>query len=118
MLFTDKFLGDCPNATLMGIIASSGVNQNNGGYIYLTDNICVYYPVFLSLSEDGEPFIDTDHTRENKIPLDVVIPITSENAKNIFSIDNYDREAMEKGKTMFERDVELEYAVRYLLNRY
>ena len=53
MLFTDKFLGDCPNATLMGITASSGVNQNNGGY---------------------------------------------ENAKIIFSIDNYDREAMEKVK--------------------
>jgi len=112
-----KFLGDCPNVTLMGITASSGVNQNNGGYIYLTDNICVNYPVFLSLSEAGEPFIDTDHTRENKIPLDVVIPITSENAKTIFSIDNYDRESMEKGKIVFERDVELEYAVRYLLNR-
>ena len=82
--------------TLMGITASSGVNQNNGGYIYLTDHICVYYRVFLSLSEDGEPFIDTDHTRENKIPLDVVIP---------------------KGKIVFVRDVELEYAVRYLLNR-
>lgn len=101
----------------MGVTASSGVNQNNGGYIYLTDNICVTYPVFLSLSEDGEPFIDTDHTRENKIPLDVVIPITSENAKTIFSIDNYDSEAMEKGKIVFKRDVELEYAVRYLLNR-
>ena len=112
-----KFLGDCPNVTLMGITASSGVNQNNGGYIYLTDNICVNYPVFLSLSEAGEPFIDTDYTRENKIPLDVVIPITSENAKTIFSIDNYDRESMEKGKIVFERDVELEYAVRYLLNR-
>ena len=112
-----KFLGDCPNVTLMGITASSGVNQNNGGYIYLTDNICVTYPVFLSLSEDGEPFIDTNHTRENKIPLDVAIPITGENAKNIFSIDNYDREAMEKGKIVFKRDVELEYAVRYLLKR-
>lgn len=109
-----KFLGDCPNVTLMGITASSGVNQNNGGYIYLTDNICVYYPVFLSLSEDGEPFIDTDHTRENKIPLDVAIPITGENAKTIFSVDNFDREAMEKGKIVFKRDVELEYAVRYL----
>lgn len=73
MLFTDKFLGDCPNVTLMGITASSGVNQNNGGY---------------------------------------------ENAKTIFSIDNYDREAMEKGKIVFKRDGELEYAVRYLLNRY
>ena len=60
------------------------------------------------LSEDGEPFIDTDHIRENKIQLDVVIPITSENAKTIFSIDNYDREAMEKGKIVFERDAKLD----------
>lgn len=28
-----KFLGDCPNVTLMGITASSGVNQNNGAFL-------------------------------------------------------------------------------------
>ena len=111
-----KFLGDCPNVTLMGITASSGVNQNNGGYIYLTDNICVFYPVFLNLSENGEPFIDTDYTRENRIPLDIMIPVTRENAKTIFSIDNFDKEAMEKGEIAFKRDIELEYAIKYLEN--
>ena len=49
--------------------------------------------------------------------LDVAIPIPGENAKPIFSIDIYDREAMEKGKIVFKRDVEMEYAVRYLLKR-
>jgi len=34
-----KYLADCENVTLMGITASSGVNQNNGGCFYLTDNI-------------------------------------------------------------------------------
>lgn len=94
-----KFLGDCSNVTLMGITASSGVNQNDGGYIYLTDNICVAYPVFLSLSSDSNPLIDTDHTRENRIPLDVNIPMTKENALKIFSVD--------------EIDFELEYAMDY-----
>ncbi|MDE6023851.1 MAG: hypothetical protein K2G45_00160 [Lachnospiraceae bacterium] len=96
-----KFLGDCPNVTLMGITASGGVNQNNGGYIYLTDNICVAYPVFLSLSSDSEPLIDTDHTRKNRIPLDVTIPMTKESALKIFSFEE-------------EIDYELEYAMEYL----
>ena len=95
-----KFLGDCPNVTLMGITASSGVNQNNGGYIALTDNIYICYPVFLSLSSEAKPFIDPDAQRQNNIPLDVKIPITSETALTLFSEKN--------------RDVELEYAVEYL----
>ena len=95
-----KFLGDCNNVTLIGITSSSGVNQNNGGYIYLTDNIIVCYPVFLSLAENGTPLIDTDYTRENNIPIDVKIPITQENAKVIFAHNNI--------------DFELEYAKDYL----
>ena len=95
-----KFLGDCDNVTLVGITSSSGVNQNNGGYIYLTENIVVCYPVFLSLSENGTPLIDTDNTRENNIPLDVKIPITRENAEELFGEDN--------------KDIELEYAIEYL----
>lgn len=95
-----KFLGDCDNVTLMGITSSSGVNQNNGGYIYLTESIVVCYPVFLSLSENGTPLIDTDDTRENNIPLDVKIPITRENAEELFGEDN--------------KDFELEYAIEYL----
>lgn len=95
-----KFLGDCPNVTLMGITASSGVNQNNGGYIFLTENIGIGYPVFLSLSEDGVPLIDTDYTRENRIPLDVTIPMTREMALEIFTLD--------------ENDPELAFAMDYL----
>ena len=86
-----------------------GVNQNNGGYIYLTDNITFYYPCFLSLSEDGTPFIDTDITRENRIPLDVTIPMTRETALEIFSLNR-----------LFytdESDPELDYAMEYIKNR-
>lgn len=96
-----KFLGECDNVTLMGITSSGGVHQNNGGYIYLTDDICVEYPVFLSLSADAEPLIDTDDTRENRIPLDVTIPMTKERAMKMLSfVDNSDEE--------------LAYAVAYL----
>lgn len=45
--------------------------------------------------------IDTDHTRENRIPLDVTIPMTKENALKIFSFEE-------------EIDFELEYAMEYL----
>ena len=95
-----KFMSDCPNVTLMGITSSSGVNQNNGGNIYLTKNICVVYPIFLSLSSDGVPLIDTDSTRENRIPLDVTIPMTKEFALKLFSDD--------------KTDYELEYAMNWL----
>lgn len=103
-----KFLSDCPNVTLMGITASSGVNQNNGGQIYLAEGICVNYPVYLSLSEDGEPLIDTDYTRENRIPLDVTIPLTKEAAMKMFSVDNI--------ISIGSIDPDLEYAVSYLEN--
>lgn len=98
-----KFLGDCDNVTLMGFTASAGVNQNNGGYIYLTENICVEYPCFLSLSSDVKPFIDTDNTRENRIPIDVTVPMTKETALKLFSFE--------------ECDPELEYAMEYLENK-
>lgn len=61
------------------------------------------YPVFLSLSSDNEPLIDTDDTRENRIPLDVTIPMTKERALKMFSFFE-------------DSDVELEYAVEYLEN--
>lgn len=97
-----KFLGDCANVTLMEITASGGVNQNNGGYIYLTEIISVEYPVFLSLSSEGEPLIDTDYTRENRLPLDIKILVTKENALRLFTMDG--------------EDIEVEYAVNYLEN--
>ncbi len=96
-----EFLGECGNVTLMGITSSGGVHQNNGGHIYLTENILVEYPVFLSLSADGVPMIDTDDTRENRIPLDVTIPMTKERALEMFSFFD-------------DEDTELGYAVQYL----
>ena len=101
-----KYLGACENVTLMGYTASSGVNQNIGGYIYLPDGICIRYPVNLSLSEEGVTLIDTDETRENRIPLEAVIPMTEERALQLF---NY-RKVLDFN---FD-DTELEYAVRYL----
>lgn len=101
-----KYLGACENVTLMGYTASSGVNQNIGGYIYLPNGICMRYPVNLSLSEEGVPLIDTDETRENRIPLEAVIPMTEERALQLF---NY-RKVLDFN---FD-DTELEYAVRYL----
>lgn len=109
-----KFLADCQNVTLMDITASGGVNQNNGGYIYLTDNICFYYPVFLSLSAEAGPLIDTDCTRENRIPLDVTIPLTKEMALEMF-----DMKGTFSPDGMFipeYSDKELDYAVEYLRN--
>jgi len=104
-----KYLSDCDNVTLMGITSSAGVNQNNGGYIYLTDNITVCYPIFLSLAEDGKPLIDTDFTRENNIPLEVSIPMTKEAVLEKFSPENIISDDVS--------DYEVEYAVEYLEGR-
>lgn len=98
-----KFLGDCENVTLMGITSSGGVNQNNGGMIYLTKNISVSYPIALTLSSEGVPLIDTDNTRESRIPLEVKIPFTKEMALKMNVTDG--------------EDPQLDYAVRYLENR-
>lgn len=98
-----KFLGDCPNVTLMGITSSSGVNQNTGGKIELTPFIELKYPIALSLGADGKPLIDTDYTRTNNIPLDVQIPITREVAIEMFAVDRD-----------LSADYELTYAMDYL----
>lgn len=44
--------------------------------------------------------IDTDHTRENRIPLDVTVPMTKERALEMFTFD--------------ENDPELNFAMDYL----
>lgn len=97
-----KFLGECDNVTLMGITASAGVNQNNGGLIYLTKNISVSYPIALTLSSEGVPLIDTDSTRENRIPLEVKIPMTKELALKIFTYGEN------------TEDPQLDYVIGYL----
>ena len=95
-----KFLGECDNVTLMGLTSSGGVNQNNGGRIYLTKNLSICYPDYLTLSSEGVPLIDTDHTRENRIPLEVKIPMTKEFALKLSDFG--------------AGDVQLEYAADYL----
>ena len=96
-----KFLGECDNVTLMGITASAGVNQNNGGIMYLTKNISVYYPIALTLSSENVPLIDTDQTREGRIPLEAKIPMTKE-----FVLKTCDWNS--------EEDPQLDYAADYL----
>ena len=96
-----KFLGDCDNVTLMGVTASAGVNQNNGGVMYLTKNISVYYPIALTLSSENVPLIDTDQTREGRIPLEAKIPMTKE-----FVLKTCDWNS--------EEDPQLDYAADYL----
>ncbi len=88
-----KFLSECANVTLIGVTASNGVNQNNGGYIFMPDDIVVLaYPNYLSLDANAYPLIDTDASRANRIPLDVKIPMTKELALNIFSDSQIDYE--------------------------
>ena len=86
-------LGKLPNVTLMGITASNGINQNTGGSCYLTDSEAVIsYPVYLTLGEDSLPLIDTDASRECRVPLDVQIPVDKEAALKIFSENSEDHE--------------------------
>lgn len=83
-----KFLGECGNVTLMGVTPSAGVNQNNGGRIYLTKNISVSYPIALTLSSEGVPLIDTDNTRQTRIPLEEKIPMTKELALKMCTFED------------------------------
>ena len=89
----------------MGVTPSAGVNQNNGGRIYLTKNISVSYPIALTLSSEGVPLIDTDNTRQTRIPLEEKIPMTKELALKMCT---------------FEDNIEdplLDYVVKYLEKR-
>jgi hypothetical protein len=104
-----KFLSDCDNVTLMGITASGGVNQNNGACIYLTNNISVYYPAFLTLSYEGVPLIDTDNTRQTRVPLDEKILMTKEFALRFFD--------PEKLRNPEAGDPQLDYAVDYMAKK-
>lgn len=97
-------LGKLPNVTLMGITASNGVNQNNGGCCFLADlEAVIVYPDYLTLGEDNLPLIDTDASRECRIPLDVRIPVDKEAALKIFE---------------YEGDYELDFAMAYFDTAY
>ncbi len=101
---TALFLGQNENVTLMGITASSGVTQAIGGKCYLRGGFSVCYPVHPVLDENSQPLIDTDANRENRIPLDHVIPVDKEAALRIFDQESDDE----------TDDYELEYAMQYL----
>ena len=96
------FLSKCENVTLIGMTPSCGINQNTGGEIWLPGGFQIRYPAALTLGEDAKPMIDTDASRENRIPLDAVIPVDKKAALRIF-----DTEAQDD-------DYELEYVMDYL----
>ena len=101
---TALFLGQNENVTLMGITASSGVTQAIGGKCYLRGGFSVCYPVHPVLDENSQPLIDTDESRENRIPLDHVIPVDKNAALRIFNPESDDD----------TDDYELDYAMQYL----
>lgn len=112
-----NLMGKGENVTLMGTTCSSGVNQNNGGRCITTDSLFkVYYPAVLTLGEDGKPLIDPDKQRENRIPLDVEIPITEEYVENVFCVDTIDRYytfGRDENPNIYI-DYELQYAIEFL----
>ena len=93
-----KFLSTCDNVTTMGISHSNCSAQYAGGACYLPGGTVLYYPIGYTYDETGTLEIDTDANRQTRIPLDAVIPVTKEAARDIF----------ENGI-----DYELDYAVNY-----
>ena len=78
-------LSKCPNVIVIGTTCSSGVNQNNGGVCVATNSqFIVAYPFALTLNEEGEPHIDADMTRENRVPIDAYIPIDDRYIEIVF----------------------------------
>lgn len=59
----------------------------------------IYYPNYLTLSENGEPLIDTDFSRETNIPLNVKIPMDEKAVPMVFDS---------------EVDYELAYILEYM----
>lgn len=96
-----KLLSECDNVVLIGTTCSNNSCQSIGGVCVLPGSeACIKYPMFIELDENNVPLIDTDASRESRIPLDIVIPITAESSVKVFS-DHLS-------------DHELEYAVNYL----
>ena len=96
-------LSRLPNVTLMGMTPSNGSFQATGGLVFLAEGyFAIYYPVWFDVDQNGNPVIDTDISRETRIPLEVEIPINETAIQKIFEAD--------------QQDYELEYAVEWLLN--
>ena len=100
---TALFLGQNENVTLMGVTAGSGVTQAIGGKCFLSSGFSVCYPVHPILGENSQPLIDTDASRENRVPLDHVIPVDRDAALRIFDLEADEAD-----------DFELDYAMQYL----
>jgi C-terminal processing protease CtpA/Prc len=97
-------LSRLPNVTLMGITPSNGSFQATGGLVFLAEGyFSINYPVWLEADQNGNPNIDTDVTRQARIPLEVEIPLDEEAIKTIYTEDG--------------RDYELEYAIQWLLDQ-
>ncbi len=96
-------LSSFSNVTLMGMTPSTGSGQTIGGFSVLADGyFSIFYPVQLDMDKDNNPTIDTDTSRETRIPLEVEIPINEVAIEKIFGAD--------------QQDYELEYAVDWLRN--
>ena len=97
-------LSRCPNVTLMGMTPTNGSFQATGGLVFLAEGyFSIYYPVWLDMDQNGNPVIDTDTTRQTRIPLEVEIPLDETAIETIYSEDS--------------KDHELEYAIQWLLNQ-
>lgn len=86
------YLSRLDNVTVAGTTNPAGISQETGGVIYLPENIAVSFPTGLILDGDGNPNIDTDHTRESRNPVDIKIPLDKEAAIKIFSGIDYELE--------------------------
>lgn len=86
------YLSKLPNVTLAGVTNPLGIFQGTGGMVFMPENAVVSFPVGLILDENGNPHIDADHTRQNRNPVDIKIPIDKEAALKIFSGVDYELE--------------------------
>ncbi|MGN1110892.1 MAG: S41 family peptidase, partial [Oscillospiraceae bacterium] len=93
-------LSQCPNVKTAGISDTEGIYQSIGAICYLSDgDFSVRYPMYPTVGDDGNPFIDPGADRKSRFSVDERIPITREAALEIFSFED-------NGK-----DYELEYAI-------
>lgn len=86
------YLSRLPNVTVAGLTDPEGINQETGGEVYMPGNAIVAFPAGLILDENGNPNIDTDHTRKSRNPVDIKIPLDKEGALKIFSGEDYELE--------------------------
>ena len=84
------YLSRIDGVTVAGITDPAGINQVTGGYVYLPAGALVTFPTGLVLDADGNPNIDTDHTRQSRNPVDVRIPLDRDAALAVFGGEDYE----------------------------